>query len=200
MGRLRNFATGRISKPALKILTGSSARTLRQPVLLTWTPAHSGLEGNEAAHEHARGLTIRAGPSLYPYHGARSARDHLVTFHDITMHYRLSRLIYPPVDKRLTNSEAHTWRLLQTGTFPNPAILTHVHPTLYPTSACCLCGSHATLSHVIWACPKNPFPEISSEERLEAALRSSDPDLQARLVARAAEIADQFTLTAINAS
>lgn len=41
---------------------------------------------------------------------------------------------------------------------------------------------------------------MPSQERWEAMLRSSDPDLQARVVAMATEVADQFTLTAIGAT
>ncbi|KAG0425774.1 hypothetical protein HPB47_027080 [Ixodes persulcatus] len=165
-------------------------------VQLIWTPAHSGLEGNEAAHDLARGLTIRAGPSLYPYHGARSARDRLVGYHDITAYYLLSRRIYPQADKSLRLEQSHVWRQLHTGVFPNPATMTHIHPSLYPTSVCPLCGAHANLAHIIWACPQDPFPEIPSEERWEASLRSPDPDLQARLVKRAKEVAGKPRPTA----
>ncbi|KAH9359917.1 hypothetical protein HPB48_011057 [Haemaphysalis longicornis] len=35
-------------------------------------------------------------------------------------------------------------------------------------------------THIIWACPQDPFPEIPSEERWEASLRSPDPDLQVK--------------------
>ncbi|KAG0424091.1 hypothetical protein HPB47_000159 [Ixodes persulcatus] len=83
-----------------------------------------------------------------------------------------------------------------TGVFPNPATMTHIHPSLYPTSACPLCGAHANLAHIIWACPRDPFPEIPSEERWEASLRSPDPDLQARLVKRAEEVAGKPRPTA----
>lgn len=65
------------------------------------------------------------------------------------MHYRLSRLIYLAADKSLNNSNPHAWRLLETSTFPNPAVLTIIHTPLYPTSACCLRARHDTLSHII---------------------------------------------------
>ncbi|KAG0411202.1 hypothetical protein HPB47_011667 [Ixodes persulcatus] len=57
------------------------------------------LEGNEGAHDLARGITIRAGPSLYPYHKAQSPRDRLIGYHDITTHYLLSCRIYPQTPK-----------------------------------------------------------------------------------------------------
>ncbi|KAM7289972.1 hypothetical protein ISCGN_030100 [Ixodes scapularis] len=183
---LQNFAAGRISKPALKILHRNPPQT---SVRLVWTPAHAGLEGNEAAHEQARGYTIRAGPSLHPYHGARSARDRPSSFHEITTHYLLSRQVYPPADKSLTLEQAHSWRQLQTGTFPNPPILTHIFPSMYPTSECTLCGDKATLPHIIWACPQDPFPSIPSHDEWETSLRSSDPEVQSALVERAKEVA-----------
>ncbi|KAG0433430.1 hypothetical protein HPB47_019916 [Ixodes persulcatus] len=74
--------------------------------------------------------------------------------------------------------------------------MTHIHPSLYPTSVCPLCGAHANLAHIIWACPQDPFPEIPSEKRWEASLRSPDPDLQARLVKRAEEVAGKPRPTA----
>ncbi|KAM7315603.1 hypothetical protein ISCGN_005386 [Ixodes scapularis] len=179
-------AAGRISKPALKILHRNAPQT---SVRLVWTPAHAGFEGNEAAHEQARGYTIRAGPSLHPYHGARSARDRPSSFHEITTHYLLSRQVYPPADKSLTLEQAHSWRQLQTGTFPNPAILTHIFPSMYPTLECTLCGGKATLPHIIWACPQDPFPSIPSHDEWETSLRSSDPEVQSALVERAKEVA-----------
>ncbi|KAM7296761.1 hypothetical protein ISCGN_021916 [Ixodes scapularis] len=183
---LQNFAAGRISKPALKILLRNPPQT---SVRLVWTPAHAGLEGNKAAHEQARGYTIPAGPSLHPYHGARSTRDRPSSFHEITTHYLLSRQVYPPADKSLTLEQAHSWRQLQTGTFPNPAILTHIFPSMYPTSECTLCGDKATLPHIIWACPQDPFPSIPSHDEWETSLRSSDPEVQSALVERAKEVA-----------
>ncbi|KAG0438040.1 hypothetical protein HPB47_017172 [Ixodes persulcatus] len=106
------------------------------------------------------------------------------------------RRIYPQADKSLSLEQSHVWRQLQTGVFPNPATMTHIHPSLYPTSACPLCGAHANLAHIIWACLQDPFPEIPSEERWEASLRSPDPDLQARLVKRAEEVAGKPRPTA----
>ncbi|KAG0425032.1 hypothetical protein HPB47_027776 [Ixodes persulcatus] len=92
-------------------------------------------------------------------------------------------------DKSLSLEQSHVWRQLQTGVFPNPATMNHIHPSLYPTSACPLCGAHANLAHIIWACPQDPFPEIPSEE-------SPDQDLQARLVKRAEEVAGKPRPTA----
>lgn len=183
---VQNFASGLISTLAFKILQQNPPSS---PVEIIWTPAHAGLEVNEAAHNTARGLTIRAGASLEPYHGARSARDRLLTYTEITVHYRLDRRRYPPAHVKLTNSEEHTWRLLQTNTFPNPAILHRIHPSLYPSPECPACGALATLPHIFCGCPKDPFPLISSDEQWEEALGSSDLEVQTCLVTRAADVA-----------
>ncbi|KAG0433960.1 hypothetical protein HPB47_019443 [Ixodes persulcatus] len=181
---------GEVRRPSPSL--GGVAQT---PVRLVWTPAHAGLEKNEAAHEQARGYTIRAGPSLHPYHGARSARDRPFSFHEITTHYLLSRQVYPPADKSLTPEKAHSWCQLQTGTFPNPAILTHIFPSMYPTSEYTLCGDKATLPHIIWACPQDPFPSMPSHDEWETSLRSSDPEVQSALVERAKEVAAKTATT-----
>ncbi|KAG0419432.1 hypothetical protein HPB47_004115 [Ixodes persulcatus] len=103
---------------------------------------------------------------------------------------------YKGWDTLPTTSQTTAGNDKSTGVFPNPATMTHIHPSLYPTSACPLCGAHANLAHIIWACPQDPFPEIPSEERWEASLRSPDPDLQARLVKRAEEVAGKPRPTA----
>ncbi|KAG0444912.1 hypothetical protein HPB47_013229, partial [Ixodes persulcatus] len=96
--------------------------------------------------------------------------------------------VYPPADKSLILEQAYSWRQLQTGTFPNPATLTHIFHSMYPTSECPLCGDKATLPHRIWPCPENPIPPIPSHDEWEASLRSSDPEVQRALVERAMEV------------
>lgn len=143
---VQNFARGLISPLALKIITQNPPTS---PVELLWAPAHSVLGEDEAAHNAARGLTIRAGASLVPYHGARSARDSLITYHDITMHYRLARRKYPPAHPQLNHEQVRTLRLLSpfpagrcsiTSTLPStphlivPRVASELH---FPT----LCGA-----------------------------------------------------------
>lgn len=182
---IRNFARGRISAKALKILLRDPPKT---PVELVWTPAHTGLGGNEAAHTAARDLTVRAGPSVTPNHGAQSTRDSLITYAAITAHYRLLRQKYPPAHSSLSTKEERLWRLLQTNTLPCRAHLYRIYPDQYPSPLCPHCGDVDTICHAMWACPRNPLPLIPSVDQWEAALGGSDPGVQKTLVERAAEV------------
>ncbi|KAG0445105.1 hypothetical protein HPB47_022653 [Ixodes persulcatus] len=190
-----NFAKGYISAPAKIILRAKPLNSFESNVSLIWTPAHAGLCGNELAHSTARGYTVRAGWTQSLDRGARSARERLVGFYDITSHYRLSRRLYPPATQALSREESVMWRQLQTHSFPGPLVLSHIYPSLYnPT--CIFCSARATLSHILWECPSfhlSPFP---SEERWDAALRSSDPTTQLQVVRRAAEVAEAHGLPA----
>ncbi|KAG0443604.1 hypothetical protein HPB47_014727 [Ixodes persulcatus] len=70
------------------------------------------------AHSTARGYTVRAGWTQSLDREARSARERLVGFYDITSHYRLSRRLYPPATQALSREESVMWRQLQTHSFP----------------------------------------------------------------------------------
>lgn len=187
---MQNFFRVLISPLALQILNRNLPTGQTE---LVWTPAHARLGGNEAAHETARGLTIRAGASLMPYHGARSARDSLLTFHDIVAHFRLARRAYPLPHPQLTYRQERTWRLLQTSTLPCRAFLHRIHPSQFPSPYCPDCGALATIPHSMWECPRDPFPSITSCELWEGALGSSDPEVQTSLVERAAIVAARLT-------
>ncbi|KAG0425352.1 hypothetical protein HPB47_027484, partial [Ixodes persulcatus] len=114
---IRNFMKGRVSPYTLRLLTKHPPH---HSVHLIWTPAHSSLPGNEAAHTSARGLTDRAGDPAPPGMEFRTARDRLVTFHEITNHYRLRRRIYHPPHPSPTSSSSHYVAKLQTNSYPNP--------------------------------------------------------------------------------
>lgn len=174
----------------LALETAPRIRDVRSDsVELIWTPADAGLGGNEAAHSAAREFTFRAGHSLVPSHGARSARDSLLSYHDIASHFCLARRVYPPAHVSLDNVQERTWRLLQTGSLPCRALLHRISPTLFSSPNCPSCGIPATLSRTMWARPNDPFPSITSDELWERALGSSDPEVQASLTNRAAIVA-----------
>ncbi|KAG0413633.1 hypothetical protein HPB47_009237, partial [Ixodes persulcatus] len=182
----QNFTAGRISATALKILRRNPSLS---QVQLIWTSLHSGLEENEAAHDLARGLTIRAGPSPYSFHGTPFRAG---TSDRISRHWHLLPPLpqnLPQAGRSLSSEQSHFWRQPQAGDFPNPATMTHIHPSLYPNSACPLCGAHANLAHINWVCPQNSFPKIPSDERWETSLRGPDPNLQACLAKRVEEVA-----------
>lgn len=163
---------------------GDSASRLppqNSTVFLLWTPAHTEvpLAGNEAAHAAARGLTRRAvahsvatasapenGASDLPdrdtstdtqqQHGPQwSWGDRLITFRDITQHYRLERRKFPPPHDKLNRHDAVSYRLLQTHSYPSPVVLRHCYPHLYTTDLCKTCGHRATLRHMLWECAGN---------------------------------------------
>lgn len=175
----RTYANGRISRTALKILLQAPPT---RTVTIVWTPAHSTLRGNLAAHASARELAGRA-----PQEDQKWVSQPLVTFRDITQHYKLSRLTYPPSHKSTTKEQETMLRQLQTNTFPHPTRLHAIFPNLHKPN-CPHCNEPSTLYHMIWACQRNkditaiPHPTI---EQWEEELCSSDPDRQLRLIERA---------------
>ncbi|XP_075539316.1 uncharacterized protein LOC142574002 [Dermacentor variabilis] len=176
-----NFARGRISPEASRIL--QTCRDSRK-IEIIWAPAHASLAGNEAAHELARGLTFRAGGLAEGFTG----RDRLVCYREITQHYRLGRVKYPPADASLNKSQASTWRRLQTNSFPSPVSCSLYYPGQY-SSQCKRCKARANLNHILWECPQAPSEgRIKSLEQWETLLLSSDPEIQLKTV-QLAEIA-----------
>ncbi|KAH7939400.1 hypothetical protein HPB52_011949 [Rhipicephalus sanguineus] len=64
-------------------------------------------------------------------------RDALLTYYDIALHYRLSRLTFTPPHKSLSQHHQHLWRELQANTFFfTPARLALFHPGTYSPHAC----------------------------------------------------------------
>lgn len=194
-----NFGAGRVSKPALSLLLH---HPLDRLVALIWTPAHAGLAGNEAAHASARGFTVRAHASDVSQFATNeapfTARDRLISFHDICTHYRLERLTFPPLTRKSSRRCEILWRQLQTRTFLSPYLLHRIHPSCYPSPSCKFCASStADLNHIMWRCPKHPLPPflkrlISSEEQWEAALRSSRPAIQEAILEWAERVEEDY--------
>lgn len=192
---IRNLARGRISVTAAGLLNRATGRGTTE-VEIVWVPAHSGNPGNEAAHMNARGFVSRAGEPDVP---GRSTRDGLVSFHDITNHYKLERRIYPPPDKQLVKAQESVWRRLQTRSFYNPYVLNKIYPDVQPE--CKWCQELATYDHILWSCSIAPPPadimRDPSLEQWEAVLASSDPVVQTRAVEWATQVAVSHELMAI---
>lgn len=191
---LHKFARGRVSAITARILQALPPDRYRS-VRLVWTPAHSSLPGNELAHEAARGLSFRDDlnrddGSLSP---PRMTRDVLLSYQDITNHYRLSRLRFPPPHPSLNKRQSTAWRQLQAGTFPNPIAWSHIYPDTYKDT-CKWCQNRASLTHIIWECSSKPPTlrsplQITTLDQWETCLLSSDADLQQALVQLASDAA-----------
>lgn len=135
-----------------------------------------------------------------PSHGARSSRDSLLNYTDITEHYRLCRRKLAPPHPELTTAQEQDWRLIQTNTYPHPTRLHLIHPTQVPSPNCTLCTAPATLPHILWACPQNPYPRITTAEQWREALASHDREVQTSLIARAASVVVGLITTTTNFS
>lgn len=211
------FARGTVSPTTARILrhlpqvacnasgnTAASSADDADPsfIQLVWVPAHAGNPGNEAAHRQARGLVRRAVGQTSDHDG--EANEPLLTFHEITQHYKLTRQTKPPPHPQLNKAQQITWRRLQTHSFPSPYIYRHIYPALF-TSTCTLCKTQtATLDHIIWGCSKDPPPpdllgQSPSSEAWERTLTTTSLDAQLRAIKRADEVATRHGLTAISA-
>lgn len=174
-----NYSRGRISPEASQILKSRSHDERNGKIYLIWAPAHSGLAGNECAHDAARGFTDRAGvdTSDPDAHSLRwTGRDRLVSYRELTTHYRLERARYPPAHPSLSKRQSVVWRLLQTNSYPNPVAYSHCYPGQF-SDKCRRCKERADLAHILWACPQATpqSRKISSNEQWETVLLSSDP-------------------------
>lgn len=190
---LRNYARGRISTIAAKIIQSKPIIPSRH-IRLVWTPAHSSLPGNEMAHEAARGFCYQADFENDNVPSSTGGRDRLVTYREITQHYRLGRRKLPAAHRTLNRRQSVAWRRIQSNTFPHPALCHRNFPDTY-TGQCRWCGAAAaTLPHMVWACPSKPQTHTSGvqivrQEQWEAALLSSQPDIQTAVVQLAEDAA-----------
>ncbi|KAG0444643.1 hypothetical protein HPB47_013553 [Ixodes persulcatus] len=134
-------------------------------VELVWTPAHSGLQGNEAAHEAARGLINRAASN----DDSEAPFEPIYTFHEITHHYSGSRGCYPL--RVLLSIEGCRWcgdSFRLTHFSHRHDLVTYIYPDLF-SPQCTRCPPpnldypyscrKADLTHILWFCPANPPPE-----------------------------------------
>ncbi|XP_042147436.1 uncharacterized protein LOC121836568 [Ixodes scapularis] len=175
-----DYARGRISPEASAIVKSgfrNDARTGK--IYLIWAPAHSDLAGNECTHDAARGFTDRADidPNTTFAHSLRcSGKDRLVSYRDITNHYRMGQGRFPPAHSSQNKRQSVVWRLLQTNSHLNPVTYSYCYSGQYSYKSH-KCKERADLAHTLWACPQAVAPgrRITQVEQWETVLLSSDP-------------------------
>lgn len=120
---------------------------------------------------------------LEPFHGVLSARDSLLTFQDVTAHYRLSRRQLPPARPVSSNAEERLWRLVQTHTLPCRHRLhrirvlqclkdsDRIYPSIYPPTALPVEQSKRSniSSRIIPTTPIRPYQTVGTGLRRWAA-------------------------------
>ncbi|KAH7938164.1 hypothetical protein HPB49_021081 [Dermacentor silvarum] len=166
-------------------------------ITLLWVPADNEHPGNTAAHTQAQSLVNRA-ESDPP--SSRIASDRLLSYHELTLFYRNFRLIYLPPHKSLPISDHILWRRLQTATVTTPFLLSIItHGETSPH--CHLCPrTRSDFDHIFLNCPNKPKPPWQGseyQERWEAALRSSQSELQLWAVGWARGVAEAQKCPAI---
>ncbi|XP_054925944.1 uncharacterized protein [Dermacentor andersoni] len=185
------FSVGAVCKEACRILDGKSIATHT----LTWFPAHMGsiMGGptnlNELAHSKARGLAFRDHGELQRRPAVVENRDQPTTYNEIAQHFYLGRRDFPVPHKKLNRAQALTLRLLQTGSYPNPALFHKIYPDTYATSSCRHCNDIASLDHMLWRCPSLRGTEQINEDKWRSAIKSPDAGAQLWAVQRAHDAA-----------
>lgn len=193
---VRAFASGLIATEAARILHSKPPSDVIHHIV--WFPAHMGpdvlpghLNPNEIAHDCARGFTSRDGVVSRVGSGELVHSDPLVTFHEITSHYRGERQTFPFPHHKLHRSQASTLRMLQTGSYPSRGFLSMLHPDIDPL--CPDCGEFCSLSHMLWQCPA--LQDFKTEEDWTTAITDPRQDVQLQAVQRARERAERHGLS-----
>lgn len=190
---IRAFACGRVQKDVAALLEGHEIT----PHHLIWFPAHMGthLQGipnpNELTHRQARDLTTRLATGLRSE--GSSFRDPLMTFHEVSSHYKQGRRHFPPPHKSLNRGQASTWRQLQAHAYPCPnTAVKWLQPEINPN--CAFCSTPNTLAHMLWQCPPRGHRTLVTEEDWKKALLSTDPQVQLRTVQEAHDVGTSLGL------
>lgn len=153
-------------------------------------PGH--LNPNEIAHDRARGFICRDGTVSRVSSGELVHSDPLVTFHEITSHYRGDRQSFPFPHHKLNRSQSSTLRMLQTGSYPSRGFLNMLHPDINPF--CPDCGTEfCSLGHMLWQCPV--LQDFNQEEDWTKAITDPRQEVQLLAVQRARERAERHGLS-----
>ncbi|XP_065310032.2 uncharacterized protein [Dermacentor albipictus] len=182
-----NYRNGWVSLAAVDILK-SKRDVPERKVEFIWTPAHSGLEGNELAHQFAREMEHRV---------EEGEPQPILSYRDITNYYKTERRRYPDPHKSLSREQQAIYRQIQAGSFPHPYLQNKMYPERYEED-CNFCKTQlGTLQHVIGVCdfikailpPLNypatiPLPSSTLTERWETLLTSTALEDQLVLISR----------------
>lgn len=197
---IRAYETGNIAPEAARIL---QTRKYTGSHYLSWFPAHMGKDVhpqqpnlNEMAHDRARELTRRDDQSATEELGPDvQFNDPLLTFHEITSHYRHNRSRYPLPHSKLERAQEVAFRMLQTRSYPSRGRLSHYNSDI--NSQCPDCTEvYCSLAHMLWQCPALPQGPLTSESDWEEALRSPNLRNQLKAVQRAQELAERHHVPA----
>ena len=197
---IRAYESGNIAREAAHIL---QTRKHTGSHYLSWFPAHMGKDVhsqqpnlNETAHDRARELTRRDDQSATEELGPDiQFNDPLLTFHEITSHYRNNRSQYPLPHTKLERAQAVAFRMLQTRSYLSRGRLSHYNTDITPQCPDCR-ELYCSLSHMLWQCPALPQGPLTSESDWEEALRSSELHQQLKAVQRAQELAERHHVPA----
>lgn len=116
-----SYRKGWVSLAALDI-PKSKPDVPERKVELIWTPAHSGLDGNELAHQFAREMEHRV---------EEGEPQSIISYRDITNHYRAERRRYPDPHKSLSRDQQAIYKQIQAGSFPHPYLQNKMYPGRY---------------------------------------------------------------------
>ncbi|XP_077560471.1 uncharacterized protein LOC144175247 [Haemaphysalis longicornis] len=133
----------------------SETLTLLSPasVAVVWVPGHSGIIGNQLAHQLAREITNRAPVIPWPFPPmADAAYFYKKTLKEHYQHLRHSLQTLPPPHITLSIAQVHTLRAIQLNTLTTPARLYHYGYRSDPYCPNCP-ATYANVEHILFSCP-----------------------------------------------